>query len=57
MPLIIAGGFSCLRLCAKFSLYRGEVRVESHTILLMVSSDTDVLAVHVDEESHEEASK
>ena len=29
----------------------------SHTILLIVSSDTDVLAVHVDERSHEETSK
>ena len=31
--------------------------MKSHTILFMVSSDTDVLAVHVDERSHEEASK
>ena len=29
----------------------------SHTILLIVSSDTDVLAVQVDERSHEESSK
>ena len=31
--------------------------MELHTILLMVSGDTDVFAVHVDEESHEEASE
>ena len=31
--------------------------MESHTILLMVSRDTDVLAVRVDEESNEETSK
>ena len=35
----------------------GEARLDSHTILLMVSGDTHVLAVYVDEESHEEASQ
>ena len=31
--------------------------MESHKILFMVSGDVDVLAVHGDEESHEEASE
>ena len=31
--------------------------MESHAFLLMVSGDTYVLAVHIDEESHEEASE
>ena len=35
----------------------GEVRVESHKILPLVSSDVDVLVVHGDEGSHEEASE
>ena len=34
----------------------GEARVDSHKILPMVSSDVDVLVVHGDEGSHEEAS-
>ena len=37
--------------------YGGEAQVESHTFLLMVSGDTDVLAVHVHEESHEDSTK
>ena len=58
MPLITTGGLSCLRLRAKYSLYPGgEARVESQKILLMVSSDVDVLFVHGDEGSHEEASE
>ena len=35
----------------------GEARVESHKILPMVSSDVDVLVVHGDEGSQEEASE
>ena len=37
--------------------HAGKAGVKSHTILLMISSDTDALAVHVDNRSHEEASK
>ena len=58
MPLIIAGDLSCLRLSANIRCTHGsEARLGSHTIHLIVSSDTDVLAVHVDERSHEETSK
>ena len=35
----------------------GEARVESHKILPMVLCDVDVLVVHGDERSHEEASE
>ena len=37
--------------------YGGEGSVESHKTLPMVSSDVDVLVVHGDEGSHEEASE
>ena len=36
--------------------YGGEARLESHEILPMVSNDVDVLVVHGDEGSYEEAS-
>ena len=35
----------------------GEARVESHNMLLKISCDADVLAVHVDEKLLEEASE
>ena len=34
-----------------------EAHVEPHTIFFIVSGDTDLLAIHFDEESHEEASE
>ena len=53
MPLTIAGGIViCIR-CT----HAGKAGKKSHTILLMISSDTNVLTVHVDDRSHEEASK
>ena len=58
MPLITAGCLSCLR-CVQSTLYThgGEARVELHKTYPMVSSDVDVLVVHGDERSHEEASE
>ena len=53
MPLSIAGG----KVTSIRSTHAGKAGVKSHAILLMISSDTDVLAVHVDNRSHEEASK
>ena len=58
MPLTTAGGLNCSRLRSSSRCAQGgEARVESHEILFMVSSDADILAVHGDEESHEEATE
>ena len=37
--------------------YGGEIRLDSHKILPIVSSDIDVLVIHGDEGSHEETSE